>query len=198
MSLPEDRLAETPVPADLLSPDDLGRPTPTVDYERGGIALNDPTQGRNYQNWRVRVVNGEVRVVHEPYSATETVLFADAAISQVSIAFDQNMRPTVAFVAAGQAKLYWWDTLLSTQVTVDLDADVRTPFVTLDDKRDGAMARSDILLFYIRGSKLYYRQQRDRYTVERELWTLPSGEFFIKRCGMNRVLRVQIELETRL
>ena len=195
MSLPGDALSATAAPSALLSPDILGRPSRVIDYERGGIALNDGTQGLDVQDWRARLVGNEIRVAPEPYD-TETTLLTLAGITELSLAFDQNMNPAIAYLQLGQAKLYWYSTSLGAMTTTILDADVRSPFVCMDDKRAAAtsMGINDVLLFYLRSNRLCYRQQRESYGTERTLAWFEGSSVTIKKAGMNNGLRMQIEL----
>lgn len=194
MSLPGNALDPIGVAAAMLPPDDDGRPSLVEDYELGGIALNDPSQGLMVQNWRARLVGSDVRVGPAPYS-TDSIVTSDTDITELSLAFDQNMRPTIAYVAGGVNKLYWYDTVHEMHVTTVFNSEDRSPFVTMDDKRRPATTANlnDVLFFYIRGTKLYYRQQRDRFQTERELSTVSAGQF-IAKCGMSRALRVQVHL----
>jgi hypothetical protein len=117
-------------------------------------------------------------------------------ITELSLSFDQNMRPAVAYVVAGQAYLYWYNSVTELQETWTLPADVKSPFLSLDDKRDPAttITSNDTLLFYIRGTSLYYRQQRERYVTERLLKTYPDSNIRVGRAGMSRGLRMQIQI----
>lgn len=193
MSLPGDALAPAAVPGVLLAPDVLGRPSRIIDYERGGIALNDGTQGLNIQNWRARLVGTEIRVAPEPYNV-ETVVLTLAGITELSLSFDQNMQPVIAYVQDGQTKLYWYSTALEAFTTTTLDVDVRSPFLSMDDKRRPASTinSNDVLLFYLRGGYLCYRQQRDSYSIERQLALVADSTATIKEVGMNSNLRMQV------
>lgn len=198
MSLPEEVLDLTATLGVILPPDSLGRSSLTVDYEQGGIALNDGTQGLQIQDWRIQLVGDEVRVSHEPY-ADETILFTEAGITELSLSFDQNMNPSIAYVANGRAKLYYYDTALESMTILTLAADVRSPFLTMDDKRGVAteLNWNDVLLFYLRSGFLYYRQQRDSFSIERVLHEVPWEKARIRRAGMNDGLRVQVEILVR-
>jgi len=44
-------------------------------------------------------------------------------------------------------------------------------------------------------TNLVYRQQRNRFNVERILYSFNGPQVDILRCGMNKGLRVQIEVE---
>jgi len=195
MSMPLNRFSDIAAPTVILVPDDATRESLTVDYELGGIGLSDPSQGLQVQTWRARVDGSNVLVGPAPYTA-ETTLFTGADITEISLAFDQNMRPALAYIQDGQAKLRWFDSFVGETVTTTLDAGITSLFLTMDDKRDIAteLNFNDILLFYIRGQNLYYRQQRDRFTTERLLHEFGAVGMSIARCGMNAGLRVQVEV----
>lgn len=196
MSLPGDTMAAIAAPAAFLAPDDLGRQNnKRIDYERGGIALNDGSQGLLVQNWRARLVGDNVMIGPDPFTS-ETLLLTDTGITELSLSFDQNMRPVLAYVAAGQAKLHWYNSSTETQVTTTLAADVRSPFVTMDDKRAVAtlLASNDVVLFYVRGSTLFARYQRDQYSVERTMTMAVGSGSTIAKAGMSDGLTVQVEM----
>jgi hypothetical protein len=197
VSLPNNSLSDIGVMSTFLQPDALGRSDSLVDYEKGGIALNDPSQGLMVQDWRVRALNAssEIRVSAAPYDVEVAILSA-SNITEVSLAFDQNMRPSVAYIEDGQAKLYWYDSVAEASIVTILAADVTSVFLTLDDKRAvGALLNyNDVLLFYVRSGNLYYRQQRDRFAIERLLALLPIPNLRLRKCGMATGLRVQIQL----
>jgi hypothetical protein len=55
------------------------------------------------------------------------------------------------------------------------------------------LALNDVILFYIKDGALFYRQQRDRYGVERRLCDCPNTTIRIERVSMNTLNRLQIE-----
>ena len=94
---------------------------------------------------------------------------------------------------------YWYDAQVQDWVITEI-ADVFSPRLTRDDKREPLVDTSDILLFYLvvvdeeNGLvDLRYRQQRERYGVERTLASF-SNVLRIGRVGMSGKDRVQIEL----
>lgn len=164
--------------------------SPTRDYEDGGIALNDSSEGLRYQRWRCRIYGNYV--VLDAEDVTPTVIFSGAVLTECSITFDQNMNYCLAVVEGGQAKLKWYDTAAGEMVVTVLDADVVTPRVSLDDKRDTQSAISDIILAYVRLGGLYYRQQRDRFETE---YLLDAGPHTgINKIGMGNKLRMQFSM----
>lgn len=170
--IPGNRLSSHPVPADLLHFAGFG--DPLVDVEWGGVALNDASQGIQLKPWTLRydAETGDMLLGAE--DVPEVALFNRPDITQVSLAFDRNMSPVVAFTEDGQAKLYFHDDLVDEWVfwEDELGAAV-DPRVTHDDKRSSQNAISDVILAYVRDGFLRTRQQRDRYMVE---YTPPEGE----------------------
>lgn len=190
MSLPQNVASSTPVPAPLLYPDNL--PTePLRDFEMGGIALNDGTQGLQVQPWVLFLVDGDqVRTKPLEDSGDGSLIFTATGITEMSLAFDSNMQPTVAYVQDGVVKLRWFDSLIE-DFTITEIADARSPRCTHDDKRAGAEARSDVIFAYFRGDAIYWRQQRDRYEIEYTLATGLGATARLTQVAMNTALRLQ-------
>lgn len=193
MALPGNELSTVAIKGDFLLPDRLGRKSKVEDFERGGVALNNPTDGLDVRDWRIRILGTIARLGPYP-EGPEIDLFFDAGMTEISLAFDQNMRPAVAYIANGVTKLFWYDTALAAQTTTSFGGGLRTPFLTLDDKRASQSSANDILFFYLVGTTLRYRMQRERYQTERTIYTglLPNAQ--IKRVGMGTNLRLHIEI----
>jgi hypothetical protein len=168
MALPGNVLSTTQRPAPFLSPDDRVR-TDLTDFELGGVALNDASQGSEVQAWALTYADPDIIVTPETIGDPSTVIQV-AGCTEISLAFDQNMQPLIAYVVGGQAKFYWFDSLLEDFTTSDLEANALSPRCGLDDKRFLQTGTSDVILAYILDTKLVYRQQRDRYGIVRELY----------------------------
>lgn len=187
--IPENRLSTVPVPSSLLVP--MQRDDPFIDFERAGAGLQDPSQGLDVQLWTLRydVVTGDFVLSAPTYPPA--VQFNRANVTWISLSFDSNMNPFISFTEAGVSKFWWFDTVLSQQVFNDTIIPTATShYATLDDRRSSQNSARDILLFYIRAGNLYYRQQRDRYTIERLLRSGVTGDVLI--AGMQTNLRVGI------
>lgn len=185
--MPERSLSTTPVIGPFLVPEG-GSASPLIDYEMGGIALRDASQGLQVQVWTF-YLDGD-NVMCDAPSVSPTVLFTRAGITELSGCFDQNMNPCVAFVAAGVTTLWWFDSVVHAQVFTIFTG--YSPKVTLDDKRELQDANSDIIFAYLRGSTLYNRTQRDRFTVEDMLYSpIDSSKYKFKAMGMNSINRLQ-------
>lgn len=186
--MPENMLSTTPVPGDFLYPDNFEYHA-LRDYEWGGIGLQDPSLGLFVQVWVLSLDGADV-VVEAPNTAP-TTLFTGDGITELSLAFDHNMNPFVAFVQNGVARYWWFDTLTSNQVLSDLPIGSTNPRAAHDDKRYLERNTSDIILAYVRAGSLYMRMQRERYTIEYELAT---GVLFpLQKIGMSDKNRLQFQ-----
>lgn len=195
--IPQESLSSVAKPDTYYTPDDTDPPDALTDYEWGGVGLNDATGGLRQKIWTARA-NGDTGEVYiSAPGIPEVVVFTAPGITELSLAFDQNMRPFVAFVQNGQAKYYWYDTVLGGTRISDLDPADRNPRCTMDDKRDFAtfLGQNDIILAYVRDGFLYYRQQRDRFNTERQLYNNEAVDGRVPgrlmRVGMHRGNRLQ-------
>ncbi len=199
--IPEDRLSTSVLYDQLVITVDP-QPSLLQSREWGGVALNDGTQGLYVQIWELNVVTSDIPAVLDQVwisapSVAPILIFSALDITEASLAFDQNMHIFVAFVSAGQAKYYWYDTVTESQITSNLPVGSTTPRATLDDHRRAMVATSDIILAYIRDGSLYFRAQIDRYLIEYLLYAdinlvIPSPQ--IHSVSMNQGLRLQFSI----
>ena len=170
--------------------------TDTEDYELGGVAIQDPSQGYYVKIWRGRISHGARYLLIGSADTPDTMWYDSGGfgrLTEVSLAFDQNMRPILAFVEAGAAKFQWYDTAIEQQVVTTLASDVRNPRVSMDEKRADFGTTNDVILSYLRGQNLYVRVGRDRYTIEYLIQSdIPEG-YSLHKTGMNLGLRFQWE-----
>lgn len=170
--------------------------TKLLDYEDGGIAIQDPSAGLLYQAWRARLINDKVWV--DAPNTEEFVMFSAPGMTEISLTFDQSMRPALAYVQDGISKIWWYDSGVDRMVITEIGAGIITPRITLDDKRviaSGNNQNNDIILAYVRDEKLCFRQQRERFLVER---VLASGiKTGLIKVGLNRQLRLQFMFEVQ-
>lgn len=188
MALPQNAITVTPYSATFLSPDDH----PYFDlenYEQGGIGIGNSSRGRQYQDWNIFIEGNDVYVAPALNLLARTLVFSGAGITTLSLAFDSNMNVVIAFMQSGELKLYWYDTVAGTYTTTTFIGD--SGQVSTDDKRETQEGASDVIFAYTRAGTLYYRQQRDRYTVE---YTVGATTGYVSRIGMNAINRFQFEV----
>lgn len=193
--MPENELSSTPVIGQLLVTDP--QPSSLISRQRGGVGYRDSSEGVNVKIWTCTLVN-ETDVVIYADDVAPIVLFSGEDITQLSLAFDQNMNAFVAFVQAGQAKYYWYDSLIEQQIISNLPVGATYPRATLDDHRALETSHSDIIMVYLLNGNLYFRMQRDRYLVQRLLYAdlnLVVIAPVIRYIGMNDKNRLQIMIQ---
>lgn len=189
--LPLNKLSTEPVRGDYLRPDDRSILNPLEDWELGGVGLQDPSQGLQVKVWHAYALSDGTVILEAP-GVTPTALYQEEGISEINFCFDQNMNSFLAFVVNGVVKFRWYDsTILDYTITTLPDA--LTPKCCLDDKREQALATSDIILAYVLNNNLYFRAQRDRYTIEYLLKANVDG--LLEKIGMTDKLRVQFQLK---
>lgn len=137
-----------------------------TDFERGGVARNDASQGLDVATWRATLDQGAVLLSKE--SSSPVKLFDRPGIDNIGLAFDQNMRPVISFTEGDMVWIWWFDPVQSAQVFTEI-AQGQNPRITLDDHRLQLVGSSDVILAYQRDEVLYYRQQRDRFSIERAI-----------------------------
>lgn len=191
--LPGNVASSLDVPGAFLPPDTLAS-SKVIDFERGGVAIGDASLGLDYQDWRGEVIEatGQVRIY--PVGSPPSVYYTESGITEFSFCFDQSMRPVLAYVASGLTKLRWFDSVAGA-FTVTTFPNTRSPRLALDDKRPMQIADSDVIFGYIRSDgALCYRQQRDRYEIERVLRVGIDASQRLINMGMSNVLRLQFEI----
>ena len=185
--LPEGRLSTRAVPAISILGGRSLESAPKIDHEDGPIALNDPSEGLFYQIWTGQVYDGGVFLFSDLVERQD--ILEQLNITEMSFTFDQNGRPTVVYVQYGIAKIWWYDSTVPGMATTTIGSGIISPKVILDDKRQTQTGSSDIILGYIKNENLYYRQQRDRFSVEYLLATDVVGR--LQKLGMGNNLRLQ-------
>ena len=185
------------ITGDILSPNDRAAKK-FEDWEFGGVASQDPSQGLRFQEWKAYWEEGTGNVYmtadNQPFPL---LLYNEPDLVWLTLAFDQNMRWMSAYtMASGQSYLKWYNSLIEDYETLPLASGVVTPFLTMDDNRDRQVliGTSDVILTYIRDGALYVRVQRERFLTERLIAADIQGATRIWHFGMNNKLRLQWEL----
>lgn len=162
-----------------------------LSYSAGGIAIQDATMGFDFQTWEARITGNRIFLSAPNTPAFQ--IYQGIDLSYVSLAFDRQMQPVIAFVDDGVARLEWYDSLTQQRVVTIIGAtEILTPLVYMDDDRVMQSDTADVIISYLKNGSLYYRQQRDRY--ETEITLSPGSYFRLNKFGMNRGLRLQFEL----
>jgi len=183
----------------LVAPDSYDAVPLLYDWETGGIALGDVSQGSKIRSWGIVYENGGVYLFPEDTPAEKSLVVSVDGITEVSFAFDQLMRISVAYVVAGVTYLYWYDTAVPGYTTTTITGAI-SPKLTLDDKAKIAhiLAESTVILFYIKDNEVCYRLQNDRFGIEYQFTAgLVGVAQRINKVGLDKANRMHIEVQLR-
>ncbi len=191
MALPSNQLSTTAWPAAFRY--QIGRwSQPLLDYEMGGVGIQDPSQGLLVKEWTAEAKPDGVYL-----SAADVPQFlyhAQSNINHIALAFDFNMNPALAWTLVdGSSAIHWYDATTNSFTTTALPAGSITPCATLDDHRQMFASGADIIVAYLNTGKLCYRQLRDRFATERVLTTGLTSPGLIA-IGMNAGNRMQFRM----
>lgn len=198
--IPDNEESTIPVPGAFLYPNNLVPPHLTEDYELGGIAIQDPSQGLQYQRWTCKwdEQTNNVTLTGDSTGVVTTIL-TNVQIRELSFSFDQNMRWVLgATHVDGRFILYWYDSQAEGYVESRFDG-VSTFKLTHDDQRITPVnqGRSDVIFTYIQLNKLYVRNQRDRYQIAHLINPDIPANVYISNFGMSDRNRVQWRMRPR-
>lgn len=173
-----------------------------TDFEEGGIGLQDPTAGLQYQIWKGYWNSADSTAYLIPDSSEEVpvAIFTETDVVEFSFTFDQNMRwAAITRKENNTAQLRWYDSSVTNYVTTHFSG-ITSVKMCHDDKRVLQVQRgsSDMILTYISGNKVRWRVQRDRFQIEytEPTLTLPSNTV-ITNFGLNEKLRLQWRIGLR-
>ena len=184
--IPNNAFTPQPIVSAFLPPkDEIYQPL--TSKSRGGIALNNPTQGRDYQNWVVSYDGSNILVA--PQGGATAFTLAVPNVKTVSLAFDNNMNVILAWMDNVGAKLYWYNN--TNYVTTPFTA--TSCRVTIDDVSPWYNASSDVIFAYTNNNTLYWRQQRDQYATQYTVGPTNANAILTK-VGLNVGNRLQFEL----
>lgn len=192
--IPTNSLSVPNVPGTYYNPS--GQiPYRDMDWAIGGVALNNPFEGLDVRVWRAWLDKdtGDVWLgSQEDPVIPDVLMFTQPGTTDISLSFDQNMNPTISFLQSGVAKIWWFDTFVGAMAFTSIGPGNGVPKCTLDDRRLSMSGTSDIILGYTRGGSLYFRQQRDRFLIERLLKTGVVGD--VIKIGMGQNLRLYFQV----
>jgi hypothetical protein len=189
--IPEDQLSSSFHPMELVGAK-RKRFNEVIDYENGGITLNDSSKGLLYQEWKMWIDNNKIYL--KPENLNDALLiYSGNNVTYISFTFDQNMNLVYIYKDSNVWVFNWFDSQINDYNSKIYSNEHSSFELILDDKRHGAESSNDILMFYLKNNQLCYRQQRERYLIERFLTSDTPGR--IAYAAMNSGLRLQIEID---
>lgn len=193
MALPDNKLSTYEADEEFLPPDDLPY-MPLNVSELGGVDLQNTSQGLVSNIWTLRYDMFTRGLILETRGKYYEVIKDIEVPDSIDLAFDQNMNYAVCWSFGNTIQLRWFNPQVINFVT-DTFTGVRDGHLTLDDKRIEFTNTSDIIFGYIKeNGDLCYRQQRDRFTVERVLKQNIPPECTLEKIGMTTGNRLKFKI----
>lgn len=148
----------------LVEPESLKK-TGLVDYEKGGVALGDSSEGLNKYNWELNVVSNTKAMLHREGITPIQVFTYPSKPLDVAFCFDQSMNVVLAWQDS-EFNLYLRRYNSATNSFQVLNLGIgKCPRLTLDEKRSEFISNSDVILAYITNKSLVYRVQREGFNT---------------------------------
>ena len=186
--LPNNTWSSQPIVSDIIAPRDKAKINATTSSDNGPIAIRNISRGLLAKIWTASYnsITGSVTL------QDGTNLFTDVNLKELSLTFNQNGDPFVAFRSGTRIKIWWYDPQTSSYTIKDLTVGDQ-PFCYLDERRPEFSSSSDVLLIYHRNGEILYRQQRDRFDIEYSTGIIGGSDIVIECFGMAKNNRMQIK-----
>lgn len=191
MSIPLNTFTVIPVHSQFMAPASDAYQA-MIMRATGGTAIGDGSAGREIQLWTVKYEGTNINV----YNALGVLSFTMVipGVTSVCLAFDSNMAVTICYTKSDGSYLYFFNSQSGQFETLFLIG-VGACRVAVDKTSLFFNTNSDVLFVYSKAGVLYWRQQRDRYTIERTVGPITAGQT-LRRVGPNVENRLQIEMST--
>jgi hypothetical protein len=170
---------------------------PIISRHIGGEFLSISTSDLQTHSWAAEYIDGEIIIYRDDSPNNKVAVIIANDVTSISLAFDSSMRPTIAYIQDGIGKLYYYNTATQAVETLEFTG-VTSAQVVNDDPRPELTEFNDIIFAYTKNNNLYYRQQRDRYTIEYLAASDIGENNILKRLGPTSGLRLQFEIASSL
>lgn len=184
--IPANAITISPISGEFRPPESMPH-NPSQHTTLGGFAIGDPSKGRQFQNWTAILAAGNVTV--QPSNAGVAFSMPAPGAQSVALAFDNNMGIVLAWQTASGSNLYYFDTTTAAYTTRTFPGTTSCR-VCVDDAREFYAPSSDVIFAYTKNNVLYWRQQRDRYDIERVVGSTTKR---LIRMGLSQTNRLQFE-----
>lgn len=159
----------------------------------GPIALNDASDGLNNKYWATYFDPSTSNIILDDLEGnTEIIVNEPLGIKRIGLAFDQNGNDVYAWITETDIlMLRWFDGGIPGDVVVNLGT-AQDAVITMDMKYQAENSRSDVLLFYIKDNAIFYRVQRESYSIPNAT-PVTSGASRLIDSGMRTDYRFQVK-----
>lgn len=146
----------------------------------GGVAVSDVSEGIHSYVWSVHCVDNRLYLCR---GEEERFLYIEVeeSIKWVDLAFDINMNTVITYSTNSGTYLRYYSTVIGKYDTIHF-TDIRTPSLLLDSNADYLDSDADVIFMYFKGSDLFYRVQKERYTNEYLLYSYDK-KYMLWRTG---------------
>lgn len=185
---------------EFLYPEDLYSPDDEVDWEYGGIDLYDTSKDLRHRVWLFWLDQADEKTIYcAPLDDLSyvTLLYTvpyPGDVTAITGCFDGSMSPLVGWHQNGNSYLRYYDSAARDFRVIE-HIDAYSPKLSYDDKRDYQGIESDVIYFYLWERTLKCEFQRERFTIPRTLFSFDKRLRRIRRAGMARNYRMQVEVE---
>lgn len=187
---PDNVLSTHPRTGPLKPPKDEAF-NPRMSRHRGGTAIGDSSLGLDVRTWTLQI-DGDNMLLSNTTMAPTVVLTVEG-VKECSLAFDQNMRIAIAYQTDDASHIYFYNSLLASYDTLSISGAKYARALTDDVRRAPNVSNlNDVLFFYVLGTTLCMRVQRERFAIEYPLYDVAN--YRLEHVGMNDHLRVQMNL----
>ena len=169
--MPQNKLSQDVSTTEFLNKE---RVSDLLDFELGGIALQDVSSGLSVKDWSCYYLDNQI-ILDDGEGFTKSVLTIEG-VTQLSFCFSISMIYYIAYTNQDGCFLYWYDTTINDYSTLKLPDGTENPQLSLDERRSFNLNNSDVILSYTNGNSLICRNQRDRFGTEYVLSNETKGK----------------------
>jgi len=159
----------------------------------GPVALSDASKKLNNKFWAAYFEPATKDIILDDLiGGTTAIVNEPLGIKRIGLAFDQNANDAYVWITdTNILKIRFFDSSITADVILTLGT-AQDAVITMDMKYQPSNPVSDILVFYIRDNAIFYRIQRDKYSIE---YTTPviDGANSLIDSGMRTDYRFQLQ-----
>lgn len=131
-----------------------------IDFEQGGIALNDGSQGTDVQLWSGIYLDGGFQL--SAPTVPPTIVYSTPNVTRFAFSFDQNMQPVLAWQDPSGAHVRFYANTGHFQIQ-DLEAGAVNVCMSADSNNPLDVNIRNVILAYNVGDSLNARVQVESY-----------------------------------
>lgn len=155
-----------------------------IDFEQGGIALNDGSEGTDVQLWSGIYLDGGFRL--SAPSVAATTVYSTPNVTRFAFSFDQNMQPVLAWMDPAGSHVRFFANTGHFQV-LDLETGAVNVCMSADTNDPRSTIIRNVILAYNVGDALMARVQVESYATPHVL--RGAYQYALTACGPGTAYR---------